>query len=60
MFFSILALVEPGDEVLCPNPGFPIYASMINFVGARAVPYSLVEASGFDVDVDEILGTILG
>ena len=56
MFFSILALAEPGDEVLYPNPGFPIYASMIDFVGAKAVPYPLVEESGFDIDVDEILG----
>ncbi|HVB29561.1 MAG TPA: pyridoxal phosphate-dependent aminotransferase [Terriglobia bacterium] len=56
MFFSILALAEPGDEVLYPNPGFPIYESMINFVGAKAVPYPLVEESGFDIDVDETLG----
>jgi aspartate/methionine/tyrosine aminotransferase len=58
MFFSILALAEPGDEVLYPNPGFPIYASMIDFVGAEAVPYPLVEESGFDIDVDAILGKI--
>ncbi|HEX5439739.1 MAG TPA: aminotransferase class I/II-fold pyridoxal phosphate-dependent enzyme, partial [Ktedonobacterales bacterium] len=38
MFFSILALCEDGDEVIYPNPGFPIYESMIQFVGARAVP----------------------
>ncbi len=55
MFFAMLALVEPGDEVLCPNPGFPIYASMINFAGAKVVPYALVEESGFDIDVDEVL-----
>ena len=58
MFFSILALAEPGDEVLYPNPGFPIYASMINFAGAKAVPYPLVEETGFDIDVDEILAKI--
>jgi len=60
MFFAMLALAEPGDEVLYPNPGFPIYASMINFVGAKAVPYPLVEESDFDIDVDEVLGKISG
>jgi aspartate/methionine/tyrosine aminotransferase len=58
MFYTILALVEPGDEVLCPDPGFPIYASMINFVGAKPVPYALVEDRGFDIDVVEISGKI--
>src|SRR5215472_7682011 len=38
IFFSILALIDPGDEVIYPNPGFPIYESMINYVGGRAVP----------------------
>ncbi len=54
LFFSILALVEPGDEVLYPNPGFPIYESMIKFVGACPIPYSLSERRGFDVSVEEI------
>jgi aspartate aminotransferase len=54
MFFTILALVEEGDEVLYPNPGFPIYESMIRFVGAKAVPYGLREDHDFDVDVGEI------
>ncbi len=58
MFFTILALVERGDEVLYPNPGFPIYESMINFVNGRAVPYSLPEERDFGVDVGEILGKI--
>jgi len=44
MFFTILALVEEGDEVLYPNPGFPIYESMIRFVGGKEVPYGLREA----------------
>ncbi len=60
IFFSILALAEPGDEVLYPNPGFPIYSSMIDFVGAKAVPYPLEEESGFDIDVNEILNKING
>src|SRR5438046_3832179 len=43
IFFSILALVEEGDEVIYPNPGFPIYESMIDYVGAHAVPSRLRE-----------------
>jgi aspartate/methionine/tyrosine aminotransferase len=58
MFFVILALVQRGDEVLYPNPGFPIYESMINFVGAQAVPYGLREDRNFDVDVQEIIDKI--
>jgi aspartate aminotransferase len=58
MFFTILALVEQDDEVLYPNPGFPIYESMINFVGGRPVPYRLVEARDFDVDVGEIISKL--
>jgi aspartate aminotransferase len=58
MFYAILALVEPGDEVLYPDPGFPIYSSMINFVGATPVPYSMPEERGFDIDVKEIVGKI--
>ena len=60
MFYTILALVEPGDEVLYPDPGFPIYSSMINFVGGAPVPYSMPEERGFDIDVKEILGKISG
>jgi aspartate/methionine/tyrosine aminotransferase len=58
MFFTILALVEDGDEVLYPNPGFPIYESMIKFVGGKEVPYGLREDHDFDVNVDEILEKI--
>ena len=58
MFFVILALVERGDEVLYPNPGFPIYESMINFVGGKAVPYGLPEERNFDVNVGEIISKI--
>jgi aspartate aminotransferase len=54
MFFTILALVEEGDEVLYPNPGFPIYESMINFVGAKAVPLVLEEKRGFRFDVSQL------
>src|SRR5947208_2625660 len=58
IFFSILALVEEGDEVIYPNPGFPIYESMINYVGAKAVPIRLREEMDFRLDVDELAGLI--
>jgi aspartate/methionine/tyrosine aminotransferase len=58
IFFSILACIEPGDEVMYPNPGFPIYESMINFVGAKPVPMVLKEENDFSVDNDEILKSI--
>src|SRR5881398_3076117 len=58
IFFSILALVEEGDEVIYPNPGFPIYESMINYVGAKAVPIRLREDLDFRLDVDELAGLI--
>src|SRR2546429_3688365 len=54
IFFTILALVEEGDEVIYPNPGFPIYESMINYVGAKAVPIRLREEMDFRLDVDEL------
>src|SRR4029079_16137416 len=54
IFFSILALVEEGDEVIYPNPGFPIYESMINYVGAKAVPIQLREEMDFRLNVDEL------
>src|SRR5258705_1781914 len=58
IFFSILALVEGGDEVIYPKPGFPIYESMINYVGAKAVPIRLREDLDFRLDVDELAGLI--
>ena len=54
MFFSILALCDKGDEVIYPNPGFPIYESMIQFVGATPVPAQIEEARGFSLDVDKL------
>jgi len=54
MFFVIMALAEPGTEVIYPNPGFPIYESMINFVGAQPVPIPLREEREFRFDVDEL------
>ena len=52
MFFTILALIAPGDEVLYPNPGFPIYESVINFVGGVPVPVPLREETGFGFDLE--------
>ena len=54
MFFSILACVEPGDEVIYPNPGFPIYESVINFIGARPVPLALKEEKEFRLDIADL------
>jgi len=53
MFFTILALVDEGDEVLLPNPAFPIYESMVNFVGARSVVVPLRQENEFRFDLDE-------
>src|ERR1700751_969833 len=58
IFFSVLALAEEGDEIIYPNPGFPIYESMINYVGAKAVPIRLREELDFRLDVDELVGLI--
>src|SRR5216117_3136198 len=54
IFFSIPTLAEEGDEVIYPNPGFPIYESMINYVGAKAVPIRLREELDFRLDIDEL------
>jgi aspartate/methionine/tyrosine aminotransferase len=53
IFFPMLALLKHGDEVIYPNPGFPIYESMINYTGATAVPMPLREERGFSFDVNE-------
>ncbi|HDP98309.1 MAG TPA: pyridoxal phosphate-dependent aminotransferase [bacterium] len=58
MFFTILALVNEGDEVMYPNPGFPIYESVIDFVGAKSIPYPLREEREFSFDVDEFLSLV--
>jgi aspartate/methionine/tyrosine aminotransferase len=54
MFYAILALLDEGDEAIYPNPGFPIYESVINFSGAKAVPIPLREELDFRLDVDEL------
>ncbi len=52
IFFPILALIETGDEVIYPNPGFPIYESMIRFAGGTPVPMPLEESRGFSFDLN--------
>src|SRR6202162_655036 len=58
IFFTMLALIDEGDEVIYPNPGFPIYESMINYAGGRAIPIPLREARDFSVDVKELASLI--
>lgn len=58
IFFTILALIDDGDEVIYPNPGFPIYESMIHYVEGKAVPVRLREDRDFSLDVEELAGLI--
>jgi aspartate aminotransferase len=58
IFFTILSLIDEGDEVIYPNPGFPIYESMIRYVGGRAVPIQLREERDFSLDVNELASLI--
>lgn len=58
MFYLMLALLEAGDEAIFPDPGFPIYQSMIEYTGATAVPIPLREENGFRLDVEELAGLI--
>ena len=58
MFYVILALAEPGVEVIYPNPGFPIYESMIRFSGATPVPMQLLEEKNYHPDLGELAGKI--
>jgi aspartate/methionine/tyrosine aminotransferase len=60
IFFPMLALLEPGDKVLYPDPGFPIYRSMIEFLDAVPVPIPLVEERGFSMDVNYLKTHISG
>jgi len=58
MFFAIMMFGEPGAEILYPNPGFPIYESVIRFSGATPVPIPLLEEKDFSFDADEVLSLI--
>jgi aspartate/methionine/tyrosine aminotransferase len=54
IFFTILSLIDEEDEVIYPNPGFPIYESMIHYVGGKAIPIQLREENDFSLDVNEL------
>ena len=58
MFYAMLMFGEPGVEIMYPNPGFPIYESMINFTGATPVPIELTEDTGFSFDPEKVLASI--
>jgi aspartate/methionine/tyrosine aminotransferase len=58
MFYLILALVEEGDEVIYPNPGFPIYESMINFAGGTPIPLPLLERYDFRFDLNDLISKV--
>ena len=60
MFFAVMMFGEPGAEIIYPNPGFPIYESVINYSGARPVPMALKEENGFAFNAEEVLGQITG
>jgi aspartate aminotransferase len=59
LLFTVLALCEPGDEVIVPDPGFPIYESAVRFAGATPVPLPVAEAGGFGLDLNA-LAKVLG
>jgi aspartate/methionine/tyrosine aminotransferase len=57
-FFTFMSLVEAGDEVIYPNPGFPVYGSLTNFLGAKSVPIALREERDFRLDPNELADLI--
>ena len=58
MFFAVLMFGQPGTEIIYPNPGFPIYESVIKFSGAKLIPMPLYEENGFSFSAEEVLGLI--
>lgn len=58
MFFAVLMFGQPGEEIMYPNPGFPIYESVINYSGAKPVPIALREENGFTFSAEEVLSQI--
>ena len=58
MYFAISFFGEPGAEIIYPDPGFPIYESMINFTGAKPVPYDMTENKKFSINPDKILSLV--
>src|SRR6266853_693059 len=60
MYFAMTALLNPGDEVIYPDPSFPIYESVINFLDAKAIPVPLVESRGFSFDLATLEKSLSG
>jgi len=58
MYYAIMALVDPGDEVIVPDPGYPIYASVTRFVGGTAVPIAIRQENDFRLDIDELISLV--
>jgi len=58
MYYAISLFGEPGSEIIYPDPGFPIYESMINYTGAKAIPINLLENKNFTLDPEKILSLI--
>jgi len=58
IFFTAMALLEEGDEAIYPNPSYPIYESMINYLGAKGLPIQLREENEFRLDIDELKSLI--
>jgi aspartate aminotransferase len=58
MYYAIMALVEPGDEVIVPDPGYPIYASVTRFVGGTVVPIGIRQENDFRLDIDELISLV--
>jgi len=58
MYYAILALVDPGDEVIVPDPGYPIYESVTRFVGGTAVPIAIRQENNFRLDPDELASLV--
>jgi aspartate aminotransferase len=58
LLFTLLACIEPGDEVILPDPGYPAYASQVNFIGGVVKPVTLREEAGFRMDLDELASLV--
>jgi aspartate aminotransferase len=58
IYFPLTALIDPGDEVIYPNPGFPIYESVINFLEGKAIPLKLSEEKDFSFDIEDLKGLV--
>ncbi|GAC1669017.1 MAG: hypothetical protein PVS2B1_26320 [Candidatus Dormibacteraceae bacterium] len=58
LLFTLMSCIEPGDEVILPDPGYPVYESLVNFIEARPVPIRLREERGFRMDLDELASLV--